>query len=117
MPGAEHEAIAIGGASALYGAVIADSAAQVQEDEEKIKQLPAVARVQSAADYFTQDQSQKLDLIRSIKGELAAIDFVPMDQSPVQLEPLSATLYDLAGYLTLAHILARESAWKRRSKR
>jgi hypothetical protein len=105
----EKTLIAATGASALYGAVIADSAAQVREYEEKIQRLPAVARVQSAADYFTKDQSQKLELIRSIKGELAAIRFAPMDRSPVQLEPLSATLYDLAGYLTLARTLAPES--------
>jgi hypothetical protein len=104
----EKTLIAATGASALYGAVIADSAAQVWEYEEKLQRLPAVARVQSAADYFTKDQSQKLELIRSIKSELAAIRFAPMDRSPVQLEPLSATLYDLAGYLTLAHILGPE---------
>src|ERR1035437_6112632 len=104
----EKTLIAASGASALYGAVIADSAAQVREYEEKLQRLPAVARVQSAADYFTKDQSQKLELIRSIKSELAAIRFAPMDRSPVQLEPLSATLYDLAGYLTLAHILGPE---------
>ena len=95
----EQTLIAATGASALYGEVIADSAAQAREYEEKLKRLPAVARVQSAADYFTEDQDRKLELIRSIKGELAGIDFAPMDRSPVQLEPLSATLYDLAGYL------------------
>jgi hopanoid biosynthesis associated RND transporter like protein HpnN len=105
----EQMLIAATGSSALYGAVIADSAAQVREYEEKLKRLPAVTHVKSAADYFTEDQSQKLELIRSIKGELAAIDFAPMDRSLVQLEPLSATLYDLAGYLLLAQMLARES--------
>ena len=97
------------GSSALYGEVVADSAAQAREYAEKIKRLPAVARVQSAADYLTEDQDRKLALIRAIKGELAGIHFAPMDRGPVQIEPLSATLYDLAGYLWLADVLAAES--------
>ena len=97
------------GSAALYAEVIADSAAQAREYEEKIKRLPAVARVQSAADYITEDQDRKLELIRSIKAELAAIHFARIDRSPVQLEPLSATLYDLMGYLWLADVLARKS--------
>jgi hypothetical protein len=97
------------GSSALYSEVVADFAAQAQVYEEKIKRLPAVARVQSAADYVTEDQGRKLELIRSITSELAALRFVPMDQSTVQLEPLSATLYDLKGYLGLAAFLVRDT--------
>jgi hopanoid biosynthesis associated RND transporter like protein HpnN len=97
------------GSSALYAEVVADSAAQAREYEESIKRLPAVARVRSAADFFTDDQTRKLDLIRSIKGELATIHFAPRDRSPVELDSLSATLYDLTGYLWLADVLAHES--------
>ncbi len=96
------------GSSALYGEVIADSAAQAREYEEKIKRLPAVARVQSAVDFLTNDQDRKLALIRAIKGEMAGIHFVPMDRTLVQVDPLSATLYDLTGYLWLADVLARQ---------
>ena len=96
-------------ASAFCGKVVADSAAQAQVYEAKIKRLPAVARVQSAADYVPADQGRKLELIRSIQGELDAIRFAPMDRSPVQLELLSTTLYEMAGYLNIAAILVRES--------
>jgi hypothetical protein len=68
-----------------------------------------VALVRSAAGYITEDQGRKLELIRSIKGELADIRFAPMDQSPVNLEQLSARLYDFAGYLGLAAFLVRDS--------
>ncbi len=90
------------GSSALYGAVIADSAAQAREYEARIKKLPDVAGVRSAVDYLDQDQTRKLDLVRSIKAELAPLHFAPTDRSPVKLDALSATLYDLTGYLWLA---------------
>ena len=98
------------GASALYGEVIADSAAQARVYEDKIKRLPAVASVKSAVDYLAEDQGPKLDLIRSIKGELADIRFAPMDRDLVELDSLSATLFELAGYVGLAAILAKDSA-------
>ena len=101
--------IAATGSSALYVEVVADSAAQAREYERKIKQLSLVAHVRSAADYVTESQGRKLELIRSIKDELATIRFAPMDRSRVELEPLSATLYDLAGYLWLADVLAHDS--------
>ncbi|MGO8929701.1 MAG: MMPL family transporter [Limisphaerales bacterium] len=105
----EKTLIAATGSSALYSEVVADSAAQAREYEEKIRRLAAVADVKSAADYVTPDQGRKLELIRSIKAELALIHFAPMDRNPVQLEPLSATLYNLAGYLWLAEVLVHES--------
>ena len=97
------------GSSTLHSEVVANSAAQAREYEERIKRLPVVALVRSAAGYITEDQGRKLELIRSIKGELADIRFAPMDQSPVNLEQLSARLYDFAGYLGLAAFLVRDS--------
>jgi hopanoid biosynthesis associated RND transporter like protein HpnN len=97
------------GSSTLHSEVIADSAMQAREYEEQIKRLPAVALVRSAAGYITEDQGRKLELIRSIKGELAAIRFAPIDRSPVNLEQLSLRLYDFAGYLGLAAFLVRDS--------
>jgi len=105
----EKTLITATGTTALYSEVVADSAAQAREYEEKLKRLPLVADVKSAADYVKGDQSRELELIRSIKAELAAIHFAPMDRSPVQLEPLSATLYDFAGYLWLAEVLVHKS--------
>ena len=97
------------GSSTLHSEVIADSAAEARQYEEKLKRLPGVALVKSAAGYITEDQSRKLELIRSIKGELGALSFAPMDLSPVKLEPLSATLYDLAGYVGLASFFMHDS--------
>jgi uncharacterized protein len=96
------------GSSALYGEVVADSAAQAREYEEKLKRLPGVARVHSVANYLTEDPSRKLELIRAIKEDLADIHFAPMDRTQVQIEALSAKLYDLTGYLDLAAVLVRE---------
>jgi len=97
------------GSAALCGKVVADSAAEARVYEQKVKRLPAVARVQSAADYVPEGQDRKLELIRAIKAELAGIRFAPLDRGPVNLEALSATLYELAGYLDLAAMLARDS--------
>jgi uncharacterized protein len=88
--------------SVLFAAVIADSARQAREYEEKIRPLPSVASVESIADYFTEDQGKKLAIIRSIKREVAGLDFAPVDRRPVQLEALGATLWDLMGYAGLA---------------
>jgi hypothetical protein len=97
------------GSSTLHSEVIANSAAQALEYEAKIKRLPSVALVRSAAGYIAADQDQKLELIRSIKDELASIRFTPIDQSPVNLEQLSVRLYDLGGYLGLAAFFAGDS--------
>ena len=104
----ERTLIQATGASALYGAVVADSAAQAREYEDKIKRLPAVAEVKSAADFLTPDQDRKLELIRSMQHDLAGIRFGPLDRSPVQLDPLSGTLYDLQAFLKLAAGQARQ---------
>jgi predicted RND superfamily exporter protein len=78
----EKTLIEASGSSALCSDVVADSPAQAREYEQKIKRLPVVARVQSAADYVTEDQSRKLELIRSIKGEMAAIHFARWIKAP-----------------------------------
>jgi uncharacterized protein len=95
--------------SALYGEVVADSAAQARDYEERLKRLPCVARVQSVAGYLTEDQSRKLELVRAIQGGLAGMRFAPMDRRPVRVEALSAALYDLKGYLDLAAIVVRDT--------
>ncbi len=105
----EKKLIQAGTDSSIYGAVVADSLPQAREYEAKIKQLPAVSGVRSVADFFTEDQDKKLELIRSIKQELADIHFAPADRSPVQLEPLGNTLWYLKGYLNLGADAAQKN--------
>ena len=106
----EKRLIRSAGASSLYGAVVADSLAQAREYEHRIKQLPAVADARSAADFLSPDQDQKLELIRSIKRDLAGIRFAAIDRRPVRVEPLSATLWYLTGYLGLGVNAAQATA-------
>ncbi len=106
----EKKLIQSAGAATLYGAVVADSASQAREYEAKIKQLPAVANVRSAIDFFTEDQNQKLEVIQSIKRELEGIHFAPVDRGPIKLDPLSATMWYLDGYLSLAAEAAKINA-------
>jgi predicted RND superfamily exporter protein len=105
----EKHLIKSAGASSLYGVVTADSAELAREYEERLKKLPAVAEVRSAADFSTDDQSRKLELVRHIKQELEGIRFAPVDQSQINLEPLSVTLWYLSGYLGLASDAAKQS--------
>jgi hopanoid biosynthesis associated RND transporter like protein HpnN len=88
--------------SVIYGSVIADDLRQAQEYTAKLKQLPAVASVQSVADYVTEDQTKKLQLVRAIKSEVQDLQFAPMDQRPVDIHELDPTLWYLTGFLGLA---------------
>ncbi|MDB6122669.1 MAG: Exporter of the superfamily [Pedosphaera sp.] len=98
----ERKLLHSAGRSVMFAAVIADSPQQARQYEEKIKTLPSVSGVDSAAGYFTEDQGRKLELIRSLKSDLADINFAPIDKQAVQIEKLSATLWYLTGYLGLA---------------
>jgi hopanoid biosynthesis associated RND transporter like protein HpnN len=104
LPSVIHEKLLIRhtGGSAVFGAVVADSMDQARAFEDKLKHLPAVAGARSAADLISEDQDRKLEFIRAIQAELAGIRFAPMDRSVLQLEPLSATLWYLVGYLGAA---------------
>jgi hopanoid biosynthesis associated RND transporter like protein HpnN len=104
----EKQLIKSAGASSLYGVVTADSAELAREYAERLKKLPAVAEVRSAADFLTDDQARKLELVRDIKQELEGIRFAHVDQRQVNLEPLSVTLWYLSGYLGLAADAAEE---------
>jgi hopanoid biosynthesis associated RND transporter like protein HpnN len=98
----EQKLLHAGGRAAIFAAVIADSPPQAEAYENRIKRLPSVETVESVADYFTEDQTRKLELVREIKRELAHIDFPPVDCRPVSRSELSATLWYLMGYLGLA---------------
>ncbi|HHY84111.1 MAG TPA: MMPL family transporter [Verrucomicrobia bacterium] len=85
--------------SVLFAAVIADSLEEAVQLENRIKELPAVASVDSIASYLTQDPTEKLKRIGEIKRLLADIQFKDPDAEPVDLEELSQSLYALYGYL------------------
>jgi hypothetical protein len=90
------------GRSVLFAAVVADSLPQAVELEARIRRLPVVAGVDSAATFLTEDQSGKLRLIGGIKQDLASLSFAPVDQGNVVIPDLSRTLYSFNGYVGLA---------------
>lgn len=98
----EQKLIASADKSVLFGAVVADSLAQAAEMETRIKQLPAVAGVDSLSRFIHEDQSQKLELVRHIKAAIRDIRFAEADLRPVDVPELSRTLWGLHGYLGLA---------------
>ncbi len=91
-----------GDKSVLFAAVVADSLAQAAELEARIKQLPAVAGVDSLSQFISEDQTHKLELVRQIKREIRPLHFAVADPQPVNLPELSRTLWALHGYLGLA---------------
>ena len=95
----QNQLIRSGSQSLLYCAVIADSLPQAVEWEQRITQLPSVARVISLVKYLTEDQERKLALIREIKRELGGIPLPALDAQPVNLASLNQTLFSLSGYL------------------
>jgi len=88
-----------GSQSLLYCAVVADSLPQAVRWEQRINQLPSVARVISLVKYLTEDQERKLVLIREIKRGLGSIPLPELDGQPVNLTNLNRTLFSLQGYL------------------
>jgi uncharacterized protein len=88
--------------SALSASVMADNAQQALDYKARMSRLPAVASVQTAADYLGGDQKRKLELVRAIKEEVKDLHFAPVDRKPVQLGQLAPTLWYLTGFLGLA---------------
>jgi uncharacterized protein len=88
--------------SVMFAAVLADSPQQAQQYEERIRALPSVSSVDSVAEYLTEDQRPKVEMIDALKQNLADVHFAPIDERPVNIEELSATLWYLTGYLGLA---------------
>ena len=109
----QKQLIRAGSQSLLYCAVIADSLPQAVEWEQRINQLPSVARVISLVKYLTEDQERKLALIHEIKQELGAIPLPELDAQPVNLPNLNQTLFSLSGYLGRAINTSRRGAIKR----
>ncbi|HEY3854521.1 MAG TPA: MMPL family transporter [Verrucomicrobiae bacterium] len=96
------------GQSVLYAAIVADSLPQAKHFEEVVSNLPAVSSVDgndkgdAMFDLFTRDQSEKIQMVRSIQDEISKLNFKPLDENPVNLEGLATTLYSTMGYLALA---------------
>ena len=90
--------------SVLYGAIVADSLDEVVRLEKRLTNLASVASVDLGGievRYLTEDQSKKLPLVSAIKKEVAGIDFVPPDKSPVNIQQLIGVLFSLNGYTYL----------------
>jgi len=98
------------GRSILFAAVIADSIPQAVELEQRLKQLPAVAEVDSIAKFLAENPTNKLRLIGEIKQVLAPIHFAPADTNPVNVKELSQSLFSLRGYAGLAEPEAAKNA-------
>lgn len=98
----EEKLIHSAGQSLLYGAVIADTPQQAVDLERQITNLPAVASVETMADYLVENPTNKLRLIGEIKHELAPLQFKKPDLAPVDLPGLSLTLYSFSGYCEAA---------------
>jgi hopanoid biosynthesis associated RND transporter like protein HpnN len=90
------------GRSVLFAAVIADSVESAVKLEERVRKLPAVAEVDSIAQFLQENPTEKLRLIGEIKAELADLIFKSPDPKPVNIAELSRTLYSTSGYLGLA---------------
>ncbi len=105
LPAVEFEKKLLNSAdkSVLFGAVVATNQQEAATMMAQLTNLPAVAGVESIAKYLSEDQDQKLKLVREIKAELAPISFGPPDARPVDIPELSRTLYSLFGYLGAAN--------------
>ncbi|HEX4262695.1 MAG TPA: MMPL family transporter [Verrucomicrobiae bacterium] len=98
----EEKLIKSAGQSLLYGAVIADTAPEAVRIEQQITNLPAVASVQTMADYLVENPTNKLRLIGEIKNDLAPLHFKQPDLRPVDVSDLSVTLFSFSGYCAAA---------------
>lgn len=92
----------VSGRSVLFAAVVANSAPDAVRLEKQLRQLPAVAEVDSIAPYLMADQTGKLKLVQEIKAQLENLRFASPDLASVDLDELSRTLYSTGGYLGLS---------------
>jgi hypothetical protein len=98
------------GRSVLFAAVITDSVEEAVEMEKRLKELPAVAEVDSIAKFLAENPGGKLKLIGEIKEGLASIHFNPPDTNTVNVSELSQSLFSLRGYCGLAQQDAEKHA-------
>ena len=93
--------------SVLYGAIMADSLAEAVAVSAQLTNLSSVASVDLAgieqmAQYLTEDQTRKLQIVGEIKRDISQIHFAPADRGPIDLRDFTQTLWSLNGYLSLA---------------
>jgi hopanoid biosynthesis associated RND transporter like protein HpnN len=88
--------------SLLFGAVMANTPAEARRLELQMTNLSTVAAVESMSRFLTDEQTNKLELIRRITQELDAVKFSPTDPQPVNVADLSRTLYSFYGLLGAA---------------
>lgn len=94
--------------SVLYGVVLAETLEEALELERRVKTLAPVASVDSMSRFLVEDQTRKLELIRTIQEDLSDIRFELPDHRPADIPALSATLWRMQGYLGLARQAAEE---------
>ncbi len=104
----EQKLINSAGKSVLFAAVIATNLDEAKELETKLKALPSVADVQSMTQFLNEDQTQKLEIVREIKAEIASVRFSEIDFGPIDIPELSATMWRSGGYLGLASEFAEK---------
>jgi hopanoid biosynthesis associated RND transporter like protein HpnN len=96
--------------SVLSCDIIAPSLADAIDLEQRIRRLGTVADVDTVAPLIAADQSRKLALVRQITEAAAAIDFAPMDGSPVDVPALDQTLKDFGRGVVGAMLLLGDAA-------
>ncbi len=85
--------------SVLFGAVVADDAASAVALQSRLTNLTTVADVDSIAPILSQDPRRRLEIIGTIKRDLAPLRFADPPELPPNLSDLSQTLTFLQGYL------------------
>jgi hopanoid biosynthesis associated RND transporter like protein HpnN len=85
--------------SVLFGAVVADDAASAVALQSRLTNLTTVADVDSIAPILSQDPRRRLEIIGTIKRDLAPLRFADPPELPPNLSELSQTLTFLQGYL------------------
>jgi len=98
----EHKLIHSGEKSVLFGAVIADSVDEAVALEERVRQLPSVASVESMASYVSAGNQEKLAIIETIRDRAASVNLPSADRGPVNVAGLNQGMSFLSSYIKLA---------------
>lgn len=111
LPAVEYEKKLINSAtkSLLFAAVVASNLNEAVFLESQLTNLSTVANVESMCRFLVDNQKTKLELIGKIKEELADVQFLPPDPTPVNVWELSRILWSLRAYLSLAAEEAEQS--------
>lgn len=97
----EHKLIRHANRSVIFGVVTAGSLDEARDLQARLEALPSVAGVDSMVNHLTEDQTQRLALVRQIRAQLAGLRFAQVDPEPANLADLRQTLRRLQAYLGL----------------